>query len=127
MTAALPHHDSLTHPRLAHPGRRHRALRAFRAHLVAESRLMLRSPGAHLFAALLPLTAIVVMSAIPAAREASPAFGGLSVIQAFQPTIIIFATSILGLTVIPAVLGGYRQDGVLRRLRTTPSSPPSSS
>ena len=30
---------------------------------------------------------------------------------------------VLGLTIVPAILGGYRQLGVLRRLRTTPASP----
>lgn len=96
---------------------------AFGAHVRNETRLLLREPAALIFGAALPLAAIVVMSAIPAARVPLVDFGGLSVVQAYEPTIVLFATSVLGLTVVPAVLGGYRQAGVLRRLRTTPASP----
>ncbi|HHW83373.1 MAG TPA: ABC transporter permease [Actinomycetales bacterium] len=100
-----------------------RARRAFWAHLVNESRLLLREPPALIFGAILPLIAITVMSAIPPARQPIAEFGGLSVVQTYAPTIMLFATSILGLTVIPMILGSYREMGVLRRLRTTPSSP----
>lgn len=100
-----------------------RFLRAFTAHLRNETRLLLRESAALVFGAVLPLAAIIVMSAIPAAREPLADFGGLSVVRTYQPTIVLFATSVLGLTVVPAVLGGYRQAGILRRLRTTPVAP----
>ncbi len=100
-----------------------RFAQAFRAHLRNETRLLLREPAALVFGAVLPLAAIVVMSAIPAAREPVADFGGLSVVRVYQPTIVLFATSVLGLTIMPVILGGYRQQGVLRRLRTTPASP----
>ncbi|HHU37693.1 MAG TPA: ABC transporter permease [Propionibacterium sp.] len=96
---------------------------AFTAHLRNETRLLLREPAALIFGALLPLAAIIVMTAIPAARNAVLDFGGRSVIELYQPTLVLFATSVLGLTIVPAILGGYRQLGVLRRLRTTPASP----
>lgn len=106
----------------ASPGSR-RSTRAFCAQLATEARLLLREPAAIVFGAVLPLVAIIVMSAIPGARVALAEFGGLSVVQSYVPTIALFATSILGLTVLPAILGGYREMGVLRRLRTTPVSP----
>nr|NLD41222.1 ABC transporter permease [Actinomycetales bacterium] len=96
---------------------------AFRAHLVNEARLLVREPAVLIFGAIMPLAAIIVMSLIPGAREPLADFGGLSVVQAYVPTIALFATSVLGLTVIPAILGSYRETGVLRRLRTTPASP----
>ncbi|MDO5696907.1 MAG: ABC transporter permease [Dermatophilus congolensis] len=97
--------------------------RVFRAHLVNESRLLMREPAALIFGAVLPILAIIVMVVFPAARRPLPEFGGFSVVQTYTPTITLFATSILGLTVMPGILGSYRQTGVLRRLRTTPSSP----
>lgn len=93
------------------------------AHLRNEARLLGRQPAALIFGAVLPLAAIIVMSAIPAARQPQADFGGLSVVGSYAPTIVLFATSILGLTILPAILGGYRQSGVLRRLRTTPAPP----
>lgn len=99
--------------------------RATRTQFANEFRLLARDPAAMIFAAVLPLVAITVMSAIPPAREPLADFGGLSVVQSYAPTITLFATSIIGLTLLPATLGGYRELGVLRRLRTTPASPSS--
>lgn len=99
--------------------------RVFRAHLVNEFRLLRREPAALIFGAILPLLAVIVMAAIPAARQPNPVMGGFSVVQTYVPVLVMFATSTLGLTVMPGILGGYRQLGVLRRLRTTPTSPAS--
>lgn len=96
---------------------------AFRTQFVTEAKLLAREPAAILFGAVLPLVAITVMAAIPGAREPLANFGGLSVVQTYVPTITLFATSILGLTVLPSILGSYREMGVLRRLRATPVSP----
>ena len=69
-----------------------RFTRAFAAHLRSETRLILREAAALIFGAVLPLAAIIVMSAIPAAREPLADFGGLSVVRTYQPTILLFAT-----------------------------------
>ena len=108
---------------LAAPAASGRFGRATRAHLANETRLLLREPAALIFGAVLPLAAIIVMTAIPAARQPLADFGGLSVVQNYAPTITLFATSVIGLTIMPGTLGGYREGGVLRRLRTTPASP----
>lgn len=96
---------------------------AFRAHLLNETRLHLREPAALIFGAILPVVAIIVMTVFPAAREPVAEMGGLSVIQTYTPVLVLFSSSILGLTIIPGTLGAYREQGVLRRLRTTPTSP----
>lgn len=54
--------------------------RATRAQFRNELRLLLRDPAAMLFGAVLPLVAVVVMSAIPGARQPLPQFGGHSVV-----------------------------------------------
>ena len=62
------------------------------------------------------LAAITVRSTIPAARQPVPSFGGLPVVRSYTATIVLFATSVRGLTILPAILGGYRQSGVRRPL-----------
>lgn len=104
-------------------GRNTRAGAAFRAHLRNEFRLLTREPAALIFGALLPLAAITVMVLIPATKRPNDAFGGVSVVESYTPVLVLFATSMLGLTITPGILGNYRERGVLKRLRTTPSSP----
>lgn len=87
-----------------------------------ETRLFARTPGG-VIPVLLPVLAALVMSAIPVAREPNPLFGGLSIVGAYTPTLILFAMSLATLVVLPQMLGSYRELGYLRRLRTTPTSP----
>lgn len=93
------------------------------AHLKNEARLLSRESAALIFGVVIPVVAMLVMAALPAARTPTPALGGRSVVAAYTPVLVLFAGSVLGLTVIPAILGNYRQWGVLRRLATTPSTP----
>lgn len=88
-----------------------------------EIRLFSRTPAAVVFPVLLPVLAAIVIAAIPAARNANPVFGNLSVSQAYTPTLILFATSMATLVILPQSLGSYRELGFLRRLRATPASP----
>ncbi|GAA4896867.1 hypothetical protein GCM10025789_13390 [Tessaracoccus lubricantis] len=86
-----------------------------------EARMLARTPGVLVWFTL-PLLAAVVIAAIPAARNPNPGFGGLSVSQAYTPTLTMFAISMTGLVLLPQMLGDYRELGFLRRLRTTPAS-----
>lgn len=88
-----------------------------------ELRLTLRSPATIIWTVLIPIAALIVMCCIPGARQPSMVFGGLSVVTAYQPTLIVFAMTTLALQTMPTVLGGYRESGFLRRLRTTPVHP----
>lgn len=88
-----------------------------------EARLLARQPAVPIWTVILPVTAMVVMAAIPAARRPLDGFGGVGVLQAYQPTLMVFASSMLALQMFPILLGQYRELGYLRRLRTTPASP----
>lgn len=94
-----------------------------KALLANEIRLFARTPAAVIVPVLLPTLAAVIIAAVPAARRPNAVFGGLSVSQAYTPTLILFAISLAALVVLPQSLGGYRELGFLRRLRTTPVSP----
>lgn len=88
-----------------------------------EMRLFARTPAAIVFPVLMPVIAAGVIAAIPAARKPNRVFGGLSISQAYTPTLILFAVSMATLVILPQILGSYRELGFLRRLRTTPVSP----
>lgn len=88
-----------------------------------EFRLLLRNPAVVIWTILIPTAAIVVMCLIPGARQPLPTFGGLSVIEAYQPTLIVFAATMLALQMMPMFIGQYRELGFLRRLQTTPTHP----
>lgn len=91
--------------------------------LRTEATLLARNPAAVIFTVLAPLAAAVVIASVPAARRPSEAFGGLSVAQAYTPSLVLFAVTMAALVAMPQILGGYREIGYLRRLRTTPVSP----
>ena len=88
-----------------------------------EFRLLLRNPAVVIWTVIIPVVAMVVMCMIPDAREPLAGFGGLSVLEAYQPTLVVFAATMLALQMMPMLIGQYRELGFLRRLRTTPAHP----
>lgn len=93
------------------------------AMIKAEGKLLVRSPAVMLWSIILPITATIVLAAIPGLREPSEDLGGVSFFQVFQPILVMFALAILAVQGLPDVLTRYREMGVLKRLRTTPASP----
>lgn len=88
-----------------------------------EFRLLLRNPAVVIWTIIIPVAALVVMCLIPGARKPLPGFGGLSVVESYQPTLVVFAATMLALQMMPMFIGQYRELGFLRRLRTTPAHP----
>ncbi|MFC1416206.1 ABC transporter permease [Streptacidiphilus cavernicola] len=88
-----------------------------------EGVLFLRSAGAVLWTALLPVVAVVVLGVVPATRHPSQSFGGLSPLQVYEPILMMYVFLMAAVNMLPAVLTGYRASGVLRRLSTTPVPP----
>lgn len=108
-------------------GRGRRAGRGARgatwALLRSEARLLRREPGAIVWAVVVPVVAAAVLANVPATREPSADLGGWSFSQVYLPTLILFSASLLAVQALPSVLAKYREDGILKRLRTTPASP----
>ena len=88
-----------------------------------EGRLFLRSAGSVLWTALLPVVAVVVLGIVPGTRHASRSFGGLSPLEVYEPILMMYVFLMSAVNFLPAVLTGYRERGVLRRLSTTPVPP----
>lgn len=104
--------------------------RAFRALLRSETRLFLRDTGNVVFVLGFPMILLIGMGfAIPGMRDAitdaPEPWYGLRPIDLFAPIMVCVAVATAGLSSLPAMLAGYRERGVLRRLSTTPMRPQS--
>jgi ABC-2 type transport system permease protein len=91
--------------------------------LRTEAVLFLRSAGAVIWSALIPVAAMIVLGAVPATRHPSRAFGGLSPLEVYLPILMMYVFLMSAVNLLPAVLAGYREKGILRRLSTTPVPP----
>jgi len=100
-----------------------RPLVGARTMLRTEATLMVRSPALIVWVAILPITAAVVLGAIPAVRAPSKDLDGASWFSVYQPILIMFSMVMLAVQVLPDVITRYREMGILKRLRTTPASP----
>lgn len=96
---------------------------ALRTLIVSETKLFLREPMSVGFGILFPTVLMLVLGAIPALREPSPDLGNARFVELWAPTSIVLGLGIVGLQHIPAVVARYREDGVLRRMSTTPVHP----
>jgi ABC-2 type transport system permease protein len=71
-----------------------------------------------------PVVLLIIFGAIPAFRKpVSSALPGVSVLDSYVPILLAFVLAMIALNVLPPVLSGYREKGVLRRLSTTPVGP----
>jgi ABC-2 type transport system permease protein len=71
-----------------------------------------------------PVVLLVIFGAIPAFRKpVSSSLPGVSVLDSYVPILLAFVLAMIALNVLPPVLAGYREKGILRRLRTTPVGP----
>jgi ABC-2 type transport system permease protein len=88
-----------------------------------EARLFLRDPMSFTVGLLLPTVVLLGLGAVPMLREPAEDMGGQRFIDYFAPSTIVMAVGVIGLTNLPAVLATYREQGILRRMRTTPVHP----
>ena len=87
-----------------------------------ETKLFLREPMGAFFTLAFPLMMLFLFGSIYG-NEPTPMFGGYGTVDISIPayTAMIIATT--GLMSITITMASYRENGVLRRLRTTPISP----
>jgi len=97
---------------------------AFSRLVLNEGRLVRRDFGALLPPLLLPLVLLAVWGAVPDMRVPSDDLGGLSGLEALiAPIALAIVIAMIGLSVVPVTLAGYREKGILRRLAVTPVGP----
>jgi len=87
-----------------------------------EAKLFLREPVGAFFTLVFPLMMLFLFGSIYG-NEPTPMFGGRGTIDISVPAytaMIVATTGLMGLTI---TMAAYRENGILRRLRTTPISP----
>ncbi|OKJ09158.1 ABC transporter permease [Kitasatospora sp. CB01950] len=90
---------------------------------VAETRLFLREPVVVFFALAFAPILLAVLGLIPSMRAANPELGGVRPIVFYLPIVVAMGIALFALSGLTQLLAGYREKGVLRRLRTTPVGP----
>jgi ABC-2 type transport system permease protein len=86
-----------------------------------EWRLLRREPVALFWGVAFPVVLLVVMGL--ASSGPDKGLGGVSLVDAYVPIVIAFTLAILAVSALPTVVATYREEGILRRLATTPVAP----
>ena len=107
--------DTATRP--AAPRPRPPALRRL---TLTELTLFLRERAGVIWGIGLPMALLIVFGNVPGFRKpVSPAVPQVSVLDSYVPVLLAFVLAMIALNVLPPVLAGYREKGVLRRLSAT--------
>ncbi len=92
--------------------------------LATEARLHLRDWPSLLFTIGLPVGLLLILGNIPGFSKPDPVLGGQSINDTQMPAMMtILAVLTLSFSVLPGALATYREQGVLRRMSTTPVAP----
>ena len=97
---------------------RDRQRSAFRNLVTVEAKLLVREVVPLLWGVGFPMVLLSVMGAFSHGPDKS--LGGFSLVASYEPILIAFTCSTFALQGLPAVLAGYRERGILRRLNATP-------
>jgi ABC-2 type transport system permease protein len=108
-TAALP----------AAPRPRPAALRRL---TLTELTLFMRERVGAIWGVGFPLVLLIIFGNIPGFRKPVSVANarGVSILDSYVPVLLAFVLAMIALNVLPPVLAGYREKGVLRRLSATP-------
>ena len=96
---------------------------AFGKIVLNEARLAWRLPAGLIFGVAVPLLLLIIFGEIPSMHQPQASMGGLTLFPVYVPILISMAIAILALISLPAALVSYRDQGILRRLSTTPVPP----
>lgn len=96
---------------------------AFGKILLNEARLIWRLPTALIAGVALPVLLLVLFGELPSFHQRQAALGGLSPFDLYVPVLIVLALGVFALWALPGPLVSYREQGILRRLSTTPVPP----
>ena len=98
-----------------HSGSQHSA---FRNLVAVEAKLMVREIVPLLWGLVFPMVLLTILGEFSDGPDKS--LDGFSLVASYVPILIAFTCSTFALQGLPAVLAGYRERGILRRLNATP-------
>ncbi|NYE35201.1 ABC-2 type transport system permease protein [Nocardioides cavernae] len=88
-----------------------------------EATLFARELGSLFWILLFPTLLLVVIGLVPDFQEPNASLGGQRIIDLYASVVVVLAMIMAAIMAMPPVIAGYRESGVLRRLRTTPMHP----
>src|SRR5262245_54759772 len=88
---------------------------------LTEVKLLLREPVALFWGLAFPMALLAVMGLASSGPQAD--LGGLRLVAVYEPILIAFVTVAFAIQGLPAVVAGYRERRILRRMATTPVGP----
>ncbi len=100
-----------------------RQRRAFGQLISIELKLAWRRPIGLIVAIGVPLALLVIFGSPPSTTRPEASLGGVSFFNLYMPSLLVFVLIVVGLMGTPQQLATYRQQGVLRRMSTTPVQP----
>src|SRR5262249_42445263 len=107
----------------AHPLLRAAPRAAFGQIVLNEARLAWRLPAGLIFGVGLPVLLLVLFGELPSFPNHQASLGGLTAFDVYVPILIAFVIAAIALLSLPGPLASHREQGVLRRLSTTPAPP----
>ena len=96
---------------------------AFGKLLQSETKIAWRVPIGLVFGVAFPVLLLVIFGCIPAMKKPDASLGGLTYFASYFPILIGFALAALCLISLPIHLARDREQGILRRMSTTPVPP----
>jgi ABC-2 type transport system permease protein len=93
---------------------------AFGALLSTELRLLAREPVPLFWGLCCPVVILVAIGSVGSDRRPSVHYAGASLVSVYVPILIAFGLGMVALNALPPSLAAYREQGILRRLRSTP-------
>jgi ABC-2 type transport system permease protein len=90
---------------------------------ITELKLLPRQSTAFVLRMAIPLVLLIIFGAIPFYTKPRASLDGYTLLDAYVPILIAYSLAFLTLIATPMTLAGYRERGVLRRLRATPAGP----
>jgi ABC-2 type transport system permease protein len=88
-----------------------------------EARIAWRVPVGLVFGVAIPVLLLIILGGAPSMNHPIVALGGLTTFTVFFPILVAFVLAGLSLFGLPMHLATYRNQGILRRLGTTPVPP----
>ncbi|MDM7854975.1 ABC transporter permease [Cellulomonas alba] len=96
---------------------------ALRRLTATELTLFLRDKVGPVFGLAFPVVLLSVFGNLDFFTDPAHGIDGVPLLRVYVPILVCFVIAMLSLNTIPPTLAGYREQGVLRRLRTTPVGP----
>jgi len=96
---------------------------AFARLMESETKMAWRVPIGLILGVAIPVLVLVVFGNVPGMNISEHKFGGLTYFNVYFSMIIAFSVAVLALISLPTHLASYREQGILRRLSTTPVPP----